>query len=285
MANPNNPVFASSPIPPPFLNLPWGELRGGNQVFLSIPAIQFLQELWAAIQGQDGVLDQILTLAFSPGLTGATAQGLIDQLATQYAQEAIPPQDTGALIAAIQDMALTVQAPPRFPAAAVAPVSFAQTASVTVANTVTETTLVGAGVGSLVAPASSLSIGSRMAMRASGAHSATGGSTLRIRAYLGSTLVLDTGAVGVGASSAQFWQFQGDLTVRTLGAPGSVIAEGVVQESATPVGFFGMANTTPIALDTTVDQTFSLTAQWGTAAAGNTISAAILDFQIIPPSS
>lgn len=126
MANPSNPVFASSPVPPPFLNLPWGELRSGNQVYLSIPAIQFLQELWAAIQGQDGILDQILTLAFSPGLTVSTATALIDQLAAQYALAAIPPQDAGAILAAVQDMALAVQRPP--PITPAAPVATAPTA-------------------------------------------------------------------------------------------------------------------------------------------------------------
>lgn len=34
--------------PPPVLNLPFGQLRSGSEIYLTIPALQFLQTLWTA---------------------------------------------------------------------------------------------------------------------------------------------------------------------------------------------------------------------------------------------
>lgn len=284
MANPNTPPFASSPVPPPFLNLPWGQVRGGNQVFLSIPAIQFLQELWASIQGQDGFLDQILALAFSPGLTASTASGMIEQLAAQYAQVAIPSRDMATILAAIQDIALTVQRPAAQVAApAGTSVFFAQTATVTVANTVTETTLIGAGVGSLVIPANTMRVGQTFSGIAMGPHSATGNPTIQLRVYLNSVVILDTGVVTSGNSAGAAWEFRGQATVRSTGAGGTIAADGFYIEAAGGTNLFGMVSTTPVTIDTTVDQTLNFTVQWGTAAAGNTISCPVLTLQSLAP--
>lgn len=115
MPGPNNPPFSTAPVPPPFQNLPFGQVRAGGDVFLSTTAIQFLQELWASIQGQDGILSLLIALAYSPGQSAASAAAIIDQLAAQYAMAAERGSDTPALIALMQDVALSVQAPPRPP--------------------------------------------------------------------------------------------------------------------------------------------------------------------------
>lgn len=67
MPGPNTPTTASLPVPPPVLNLPWGRVQAGGDVLLTVQAIQFLQELWAALQGQGGVIDQQLFIGVNPG--------------------------------------------------------------------------------------------------------------------------------------------------------------------------------------------------------------------------
>jgi hypothetical protein len=51
MAGPNTPVYATFPIPPPVIQLPWGKVENG-MVTLTPSAYEFLQWMWAAIQGQ-----------------------------------------------------------------------------------------------------------------------------------------------------------------------------------------------------------------------------------------
>lgn len=151
-------------------------------------------------------------------------------------------------------------------------VLFTQTQTVTVANTAAETTLVGTGVGSLVIPANSAHVGSSFSGIAMGPHSASGNPTIQMRVYLNSTVILDTGVVTSGNSSAATWEFRGIVTVRSIGNAGTVMAQGFYMESAGGVNLFGMVNNSPITIDTTINQTLNVTVQWGTAALGNTIS-------------
>lgn len=117
--NPNTPVTASSPVPPPFQNLPFGQVRGDGQVYLSTVAIQFLQELWAAIQGQGGVIDLVLTSSTSPGFVEAITQALIAAQAPQAALVVAGLDRTAEVVEAAQALALTVLPPPAIPAPAV----------------------------------------------------------------------------------------------------------------------------------------------------------------------
>jgi len=160
---------------------------------------------------------------------------------------------------------------------------FVQTASKTVANTVTETTLIGTGVGSLTIPAKSFQIGATFAGVALGPHSASGNPTIRLRVYLNSTVILDTGTVSSGNSSAATWEFRGWLTCVGVGSSGSINAQGFYMESAGGTNLFGMVNNAPVTIDTTIDQTINFTVQWGTASSGNTITSSVLDIQSWAP--
>lgn len=156
---------------------------------------------------------------------------------------------------------------------------FVQTATVTVANTAAETTLLGTGVGSLVVKANTLVAGSMVSGTALGFHSAAGSPTIRLRVYANSTLLLDTGAVSSGNSTNATWEFRGWVTCRTAGSSGTVMPQGFYMESGGGANVFGMVNTSPVTLDTTIDQTINFTVQWGTASASNTISAAVVQIQ------
>jgi len=149
---------------------------------------------------------------------------------------------------------------------------FAQTSTVTVTNTTVETTLLGSGVGSLVFAANSLQIGSSVSGTAIGPHSTSGNPTIQLRVYMNSTVILDTGIVTSGNSASATWEFRGFITCRSTGVTGTVQAQGFYIESAGGTNLFGMVNSAPITIDTTIAQTFNFTVQWGTASASNTIS-------------
>lgn len=57
MSNPANPAQASLPVPPPLVKLPWATTADGQPVMLTPMAFGFLQTLWAAAFGNNGVLD------------------------------------------------------------------------------------------------------------------------------------------------------------------------------------------------------------------------------------
>lgn len=111
MANPSTPPFASAPIPPPVGNLRFIDSSG----MLTPVGWQFLQELWAAIQGDGGIINLLTITGFSSGLSLGAAQAVVAELATDYALAAAPPGNLGALLNAAQEIALRVQRPPATP--------------------------------------------------------------------------------------------------------------------------------------------------------------------------
>jgi len=155
---------------------------------------------------------------------------------------------------------------------------FQQTADKVVANTVTETTLFGAGVGTLVLPASENKIGKSFRVRVQGIVSDTATPTLNIIVKLGGVTLSLTGASTLGAVANSHWAIDFLITIRSVGTTGTVMAAG---SFVTEVGdHFGLTITTPVTIDTTVDQTLDVTATWGTAAAGNTITSQLACIEV-----
>jgi hypothetical protein len=152
---------------------------------------------------------------------------------------------------------------------------FAQTASVTVADTASETTLTGAGQGSLTLPANFFTVGRTIRLKAMGVFSDTGTPTLNVRFKLGSTTICSTGAVALaGTISNNVWSVEIELTCRTVGASGTVIAQGLFKyDESTHAGTTeGMASTTTTTIDTTASQAVNVTVQWGSASPSNTMT-------------
>lgn len=161
---------------------------------------------------------------------------------------------------------------------------FTQTASTTVANTVTETTLIGSGVGTVTLPANFFVAGKTIRLTVLGIVSDTGTPTLRIRVKLGSTTIGDTGAVAlVGTVANDVFQGLYTLTCRTTGATGTVIGQGSFQfDNSTNSGLFeGMPSTGTTTIDTTVSQAVSLTVEWGTADVADTISCTNVTLEVL----
>lgn len=150
-------------------------------------------------------------------------------------------------------------------------VLFIQTDTVTVANTASETTLSGTGVGSLTLPANFFILGRSVRFRGLGYHSSTGNPTITFKVKFGSTVLETiTGTSGNGTNDG--FEFDGIITCRTTGSSGTLQSQGKYQELHTSGLNQGGGNTSTVTINTTTSQTVSITVQWGTANSGNTIS-------------
>lgn len=161
-------------------------------------------------------------------------------------------------------------------------VIFTQTATGTVANTTTETSLDSTGVGTKTLPANFFVAGKTLRVTGWGVHSAVVVlPTIRIKVKFGSTVILDTTAVNDLADTNGVFKIEGYITCRTTGATGTVFAEGVYQEFGLTPGTFQMANTATVTIDTTTTQAITVTCTWGTASASNTISLTNFTLEVI----
>lgn len=151
---------------------------------------------------------------------------------------------------------------------------FVQTATVTVNTTASETTLLGAGAGSLTLPANSLIVGSRVVFDASGIQSNTGATpTITFRFDYGGVDLCVTAAITTpGTDSNVGWSAHAEFIVRTIGATGTVFAQGYLLYDNGTKERFTMATTATVTIDTTAATALNFTCQWSASAAGNTCS-------------
>lgn len=158
---------------------------------------------------------------------------------------------------------------------ATANAQFGVIGSATVGNTLTETSIIGSVVGSQTVAANAFTAGRSMLLYAWGNLGDTGVPTLQIRAKLGGTTILDTGAFNIGLiTGTTLWQMSCYLTCRTTGAGGTGIAQGIFTYFTTAGVQTNqqMVNTTTFALNTTITNVIAATAQWSVADPLNTIS-------------
>jgi hypothetical protein len=159
---------------------------------------------------------------------------------------------------------------------------FIQTAPVTVANSVAELTILGAGAGTLVLPTNFFNAGKLMKviLRCRVANvSGMLALRLRLNATQHWTVTLDP-ATAMGS-------LNGDLNVtiyvtgRTAGAGGTLFAKGCAERVVSTFAVGGTvtgnadSNVATSAIDTTIAQTLDVTGQWTIANAGNTITTEI----------
>lgn len=159
---------------------------------------------------------------------------------------------------------------------------FVQTANVVVANTVAETTIVGAGTGSMTIPADRLRAGTHIRIRARGIIADTATPTLQLRIKIGATTYCDTGAIPLTAlAGTHGWVIDADMTIRTAGAGGTAIGSAIMNINSGTFVDMDTTNTATTAIDTTAAKTVDVTLQWGTAAPANTLTATHLTMELI----
>lgn len=152
---------------------------------------------------------------------------------------------------------------------------FTSTANATVANTTTETSIVGTGVGTLTIPANFCVAGKTLTFRNQGIIANTATPTIEFKVYLGATAVLDSTAFTTATiTGTEGYDLEGTITYRTCGATGTIAAQGKLTYGTGITGAVGVSlvNASTVTVDTTAAQAFYTKVTWGTASASNTIT-------------
>lgn len=151
---------------------------------------------------------------------------------------------------------------------------FVSTDDATVADTTTETSLIGSGEGTLTIPANTLAPGRVYRLYIQGYLSDTGNPTLDIKCTLGGTEIVSTGAFTLNTNITDAgYESNIDFVCRTAGATGTVVAHGLFDYDNGTLR--DMTKKTATTIDTTVDNAIDVTVTWGTASASNTITGQI----------
>jgi len=152
---------------------------------------------------------------------------------------------------------------------------YAMITNTTVQNTTTETSIIGAGVGTLTSAANAISAGNCSRFLASGSVTTAGGAqTLTLRVYGGPTSTTLFATLPIVMSTLlgtpPTWRLDTIFSVKTIGATGTVQLNStfVVNDSTVSQAY---VNQNLATIDTTVVNVIRLTAKWTTASASNVL--------------
>lgn len=154
---------------------------------------------------------------------------------------------------------------------------YTQTASSTpVTNTTTETSLLDGGVGTLTVPANGFKVGDSFHVILTGHVSSVNNHTLHIRIKTDGVVLADTGVITMAGATGRHWKLEIYFTIRTLGASGvASIATGgtfmYTKNASTNFEGTNFSTETITGFDTTISNTLSITAQWGSVDTGDSI--------------
>lgn len=153
-------------------------------------------------------------------------------------------------------------------------VLFMQTADATHNASLTETTILGTGVGSLTLPAGYLAVGSSLLVNMGGYFSLAAG-TVQFRLKLGGVEVAISSATTTGVVGPIGWNAGFVITCRSTGGSGTVYGQGwltagniVANGGTTGVTFMVFATATAT-VDTTAALAVDVTLDWSSNNAGN----------------
>lgn len=151
--------------------------------------------------------------------------------------------------------------------------TFVQTDDKTITNTNVETTLFGAGLGTLTFPANFFVVGKTVRIKLVGVLTQpVAGPNWTWRVKLGGVTLATSAAVTHAAETNRVWLMEFLLTCRTTGAGGTVIGQGGVYHYETggpaSVALAELPMTATAALDTTAARTLDVTLQLSAADAG-----------------
>ena len=154
---------------------------------------------------------------------------------------------------------------------------FAQTALGTaITNTIVETSLVGAGVGTMTVPANGFQVGDSFIAKMCGYLSCANNETIHIRIKSDGVVIADAGVFQMKITTNKFFELILDFTVTKIGVAGvaELFANGQYSYNHNSQGdlsgnnFALVSNTV---FDTTVLNALTITAQWGAADTDNSI--------------
>ena len=155
---------------------------------------------------------------------------------------------------------------------------FSQIADSTpVTATTVETTIIGAGVGTLTVLANGFSIGDSFQASLDGILSCVGTATLHIHVKtLTGVILADTGIIAMDAATSKSWLLNLYFTIRNIGTTtvASISSGGLfsyIKNSGTNFEGYVLSNINNTTFNTTISNTLIITAQWNTTNAGNSI--------------
>lgn len=154
---------------------------------------------------------------------------------------------------------------------------YAQTVLGTIITATTvETSLIGTGVGTLTVPANAFSVGDSFTAKMCGLLSCANAETLHIRVKSNGIVIIDAGVFTLNITTNKYFELMLDFTVTKLGIAGvaELFANGQFSynknaNSNIEGNNFALIDNT--LFDTTVTNTLTITAQWGSANALNSI--------------
>lgn len=159
---------------------------------------------------------------------------------------------------------------------------FSNTAnSTTISNTTTETSF----SLSYTFPANSLNVvGKKIRIKGWGTFGNTGTPTITTRLKNGATTLLATPAITMGTSTAQGFMMEAIITIRSIGAGGTISRNLNVSfndTGATTERMSIVASNGTTAFNTTVSNTITFSVQWSVANAANTITMENMTYEIL----
>lgn len=147
---------------------------------------------------------------------------------------------------------------------------YSQTSPVTVVNTTTITSVIGAGVGSLTVPANYFTAGMGFTYRTGGLFGALNNATIRFRLTNSGTL-FDSGLLQFSPAIASGRPWNCDITFIYIGGTTMITNFNFQYNNGSDARGFTSANTNNT-FNPAIVNTLDFTAQWGASSASNTIT-------------
>lgn len=164
---------------------------------------------------------------------------------------------------------------------------FTQTADKTVTNTVTETSIVGTGVGTATLPANFFVAGKSVRFKIGGVYSTpVSVPSIVVKIKLGSTIIAQVTTTSL-LSNASSLEFNGEvtLTCRSTGASGTVMTHGYIEYATGITGTIavdalnnGGATTT---VDTTASKLLDATITWDSATSTRIAKSTVCTMEVL----
>jgi hypothetical protein len=159
---------------------------------------------------------------------------------------------------------------------------FSQTSSLTVENIAAESSIVGAGVGSMTVPSTSLTLGAMFSFKFGGViQTLNNVQSITIRVKSGLIILAEHTMALEGVATPRGFEMEYDLVVKAIGGAATAVCHtnGQFTYNSTQSGGAYLGDSlnaeNSTAFDTTVDNNFNITVQWGTASVSNIITSEI----------
>lgn len=158
-----------------------------------------------------------------------------------------------------------------------------QIVSSAVTGTTAETSLLGAGMGSLTLAPEDMTVGTVIRFSGNLVLDITNTKTVTLKPYFGTgNLLASTGTITGTLTFPADGPIEGLFTIQTVGATGTIYGGGRVMYFSDAFNYAQLTMNTPLTIDTTQAITFGLTAQLNNT--GDTVTLQNFVYEVLKPS-